>query len=272
MVKAQFSMENILSPSQQLIEEAIKDGVFVVHSCYRLQDTTSDETTYYAWRNLAYFGDTYSLGVKVKKGYFTSDMANHPWKYDAKYEEYRRKNRYKPVISENYYRQINDTGYLSLSLENRSIKEISTNRIYLVEDTVFQNQGFDVDNTNGLKKGWLVWVVTDKPLSEEENQEISFLIYRNELIFEAEKDTYNIETKNLPRNKTILCGIYVFPKQQQIGEITFLLCGYLHMENAQWQVVRYTNYEKENSVSDDLTPLPLDENAGKNKNKKNSNK
>jgi hypothetical protein len=265
------SITGNLFSNHQLIEDAVTDGLFIVRSCYLLQDTTVKEPTYYRWRDLPYFGDSCSLGVKLKKGYCIGDIAANPWKYDTKYEEYRSRNRYKPVMSESYYRQINDSLPLLLSLEKKEIKSISTNHIYLVEDTLFQNKGFEINNSNGEKKGWIVWVISDKPLPEQKDMKISFSIYRTELLFEHGKEIYNIEMKNPPVNKTVLGGIYILPKYPEIGEIVFQLGGYLHKENNQWQVIRYTKYveilssseNEDKSISNETENLtPVDKKTG----------
>jgi hypothetical protein len=228
---------DLLSSSQQFIKDAVTHGLFAVHRCYQLQDTTVAGSAYFGWNNLAYFGDTYSLGVKVRKGYCIGDMAAHPWAYDEKYEEYRTQNRFKPLISENYYREINDTVFRALPLKEENVKEISANQIYLVEDTCFHSKGFEIDNTSGTKKGWIVWVIVDGTLQEKENAGISFSVYRNELVFEENKEAYNVEYKS-PASKSVLGGIYVLPENTAIGEITFRLCGYLHKDGSQWKIVR----------------------------------
>jgi hypothetical protein len=268
---------NMQSANQQLIESAVVNGLFVVHRCYQLQDTTTAEPSYFGWNNFSYFGDTYSLGVKVRNGYYSGNMAAHPWMYDIKYEEYRNRNRYVPVISESYYRQVEDTAYQTLPLKDRIVKEISSNRIYFVQDTLFQNKGFEIDNSDGIKKGWLVWAVTEKPLAEQNNQAVSFLIYRAELVFESGKESYDI--KNPSTDKVILGGIYLLPKTTGIGEITFQLTGYLHREDSQWQVIRPANHEMLRPLPDSelsngeagLTPIPIaqeDNESSTEKNKK----
>ena len=232
----QSPLDNVFGSNQQMIEEAVKDGLFVVRRYYQLQDTTKTEPTYFGWNNLPYFGFTYSLGMKVISGYYMDDMAARPWVYDSRYDEYRGNARYVPVISESEYRLHNDTVYLTLPFRDRIVGEITKDHICFIQDTVFRNKGFMVDTVGGVKKGWLVWAVTDKPLSEQPGQALSFLSYRAELTFEAGKESY--EVRNLTTDKVISGGIYVVPDYSKIGRITFRMAGILAKSGEQWKVIR----------------------------------
>ena len=117
------------SGNQQLIENAVKDGVFIVRRCYRLQDNTG---AFFGWQNQNYFGETYSIAIKSKEGYYLTDKAIQPWKYDRKFEEHADQNKFKPVLSINEYRNLNDTVYTTLPV--RDVKLISKDRIYLAQD------------------------------------------------------------------------------------------------------------------------------------------
>jgi len=261
------TLDNLLSNNQQLIEDGVKDGFFVVRRYYKLQDTTKTEPTYYGWNNLPYFGFTYSLGIKIKSGYFMDDVAGRPWVYDARFEEYRNNARYAPVISESEYRIHNDTTYLKL-LQNESLVSIISNEhLYFVKDTTFNNKGFAVDSLLGVKKGWLVWVITDKPLQEQPDQTLSLTIYRAELTFE--NDSVSYEVRNPTTDKSILGGIYIMPDNSEIGQITFLIAGILEKKDNQWVVIPVrkksslgqnapgaVNANTNNNEVNELTPIP----------------
>jgi len=262
---AQLSpLDNVFSSNQQLIEDAVKDGLFVVRSCYRLQDTTKTEPTYFGRNNLPYFGNTYSLGIKVRSGYYTDDIAARPWLYDSNYDTYRTAASYKPVISESYYRPHHDSTYLSLPYQDRPVKEITKEQVYFTEDTVFQDKGFIPDTLPGLKKGWLVWVTTDKPLHEQPGQTLSFSIYRSELTFDG--DTGRYEVRSLATDRIVLGGIYVIPDFSEVGQITFRVAGVLSKKGDQWNVVRLMGQSPMAGIStggtdtNELTPIHVPDN------------
>ncbi|MDR3218067.1 MAG: hypothetical protein LBU22_03665 [Dysgonamonadaceae bacterium] len=231
-VSAQF----LNSSNQQLIEEAVKNGFFIIHRTYQLQDTTAATPAYYTWNDAPGFGDSYSLAVKTTTGYYVHDKAAHPWLYDSKFEEYRDSRQYAPVISASEYKQAGDSAYISLSCNDCETEAIVKNKVYLIRDSLFENKGFSVDYSNGTKKGWLVWAVSDKPMEEQHTQTLSLLIYRAELLFETGKELYEIQEP--ASNKSISGGFYVVPEFDEIGQIRFRLTGLLHKENDHWQVVR----------------------------------
>jgi hypothetical protein len=226
-----------------------------------LQDTTAAEPAYYGWNNAPGFGDSYSLGVKTTNGYYVQDRAIRPWLYDPKFEEYGESKQYVPVLSGCEYKQAEDTVYVPLPCGDCKTKEIAKNRIYLMQDSIFGNKGFSVEDSDGIKKGWLVWAVSDKPLEEQSKQSLSLTIYRAELLFEPGKERYEI--KEPVSNKSISGGFFVVPEFDEIGQIRFQLAGLLHKEDDHWQLVRPTSHllkreleKTPKSPKEDLTPTP----------------
>ena len=259
----QFSpFENIQSSSQQLIADAIKEGVFIIHRYYQLQDTTAQTPIYFGWQNQNWFGETYSLGIKTKEGYYLMDQAVRPWMYDKKFEQYAQSDRLVPVISTSEYKMPEDTSYTALPYSNVIVKEIYTHQLYLAQDTTtFHQKGFSMDLCEGAKKGWLVWLVVNNSLEQDNSQTLSFLIYRLELTFEQGKGRYQIATPST--NKHIVGGFYLLPEITDIGQITFYLTGMLQREEGTWQVVHlndaaYINEDELQTISTGLTPINTD--------------
>ncbi|MDR2232001.1 MAG: hypothetical protein LBE56_02620 [Tannerella sp.] len=260
--QSSINFGNMLSSNQQLIEDAVKDGFFIIRQRYQLQDTTARTPTYFGWQNRDWFGESYSLGVKVKTGYYLFDKAIIPWLYDTNFEQYKTNSKYVPVLSDGDFRTFENIDYQSLPRGNALIKEGSSNRIFLLPDTSsFQQKGFSVDTGKGEKKGWLVWVTTDKPLEEQPDQKPSCLIYRLELNFEQGKNSYDV--KDPATDKNIVGGFYFLPEITDIGQITFSLSGVLLRENGSWQVAVLSNstnqnIKQPNSSESGLTPIKND--------------
>jgi len=262
---------NMTSSNQQLIEDAVKDGIFVVHRCYQLQDTTAEKPIFYGWNNKNFFGESYSLAIKVKEGYCLNDLAFRPWIYDKKFDEYAESAQFAPVISESKYRALEDTVWKSLPYQELLTKEMATHRIYLAQDSVFLQKGFSIDYSDGVKKGWVVWLVADKSLMEDSQQIPSFLVYRTELTFEPRKESYEI--KDPLTKKSILAGYYVVPETTEIGQIVFHLAGIVHQDKEIWQVVRMnnaanSNITKSKTTGSSLTPIDISKENEVKKNKK----
>ena len=242
-----------LSSNQQFIEDAVKNGLFIIRQEYKLRDV--EAKTSYGLDGKSYFGETYSLGIKVNEGYYINDKVINPWNYDSNFDKYRNNPKYTPIISTCEYKSLEDSLYCSLSLDRDSFKDAPGNSFVRIEnDKPFEGKGFSANTTFGKKEGWLVWAVTSMPVAKNPNSPVSLISYRKELVFEAEKENYEIE--NPPFDKEITGGIYIVPEITEIGQVTFRLAGLLHLKNNKWNVMKIENstIEKSNSKNE-LTPV-----------------
>jgi hypothetical protein len=235
------------SANQQLIEDAVGEGLFIVHTSYRLKDKKGKKPQFYGWENQPYFGETLSLGVKTRTGFILDARAVTPWLSDARFDAYRDDNSYEPVVFESRFTSISDT---ASSLLNVSKTEpVAGGNLYLSSDTVFRHRGFPVDNADGLKQGWLVWLVA--PDSSDINDNI--LVYRNETEFRKGHTVYPVKTPSRP----VLGGLFIVPRIEDIGQITFYLCGIAVDNDGQWQIVR-TGISSETSQPKAVKETPTD--------------
>jgi hypothetical protein len=220
-----------------MIDDAVRNGFFIVRQKYQLMDTTVNPPAYFGRNNQPHFGIGYSLGVKTADGFYSDDKVLHPWNYDANYEQYRTDNKYKPVIFETAYRLIGDSTYTIMEFQADLCFPVPSTPFVCAKNSSFGKKGFTTDNANGLKKGWLVWVVSDKEVAAVDTIPLSLMIYRNELVFESGKNVYEIKPLAV-ESKVIAGGIYVIPHVTDIGQITFRLSGLLSRNGDKWQVVR----------------------------------
>ena len=257
-INAQFMPRSLNSGNQQLIEEAVKGGIFIIRQSYQLKDTNTDEL--YGLHNAEHFGYTVSLGIKAQNGYYLDNRAVEPWRYDNTFIEYNDQKQYLPVISESkYWSLTNDSVFSDLPYDKDKLKALSSGQFYFAQDSLFNNQGFDTDNSDSNKEGWLVWVVSPDSMKAAANESFSLLVYRNELTFEPGKNAYKI--KEPPTDNWVLGGFYVVPEVTGIGKISFCLSGLLNKKDGYWQVVRLTEsiYKREiisdKPIKEGLTPI-----------------
>jgi hypothetical protein len=218
------------SANQQLVEDAVGDGFFVVNSRYRLRNVK--EKKFYGWENKDYFGETITLGIKTHEGYLIDSRAITPWQNDANFEEYRDNKSFEPVLWQTTYRCKSDTAFSDLNIETTEFKADVYGKFQFAADTLFHKQGFLTDNSDGNKNGWLVWVLAPDSASNESD----LLVYRSEIEFIAGQKAYDIKTAATA--KTILGGVFVIPQVEKIGQITFYLSGIAVEKNGEWQIVR----------------------------------
>jgi len=213
------------SNNQQLIEDAVRDGLFIVERSYQLKDKKGK---LYGWNESDHFGQSRSLGVKVEGGFVLSDKAVNPWLYDAHYDDYSANADYTPVVSESVYAAIGDSTTAVLPYKNIDYKPFADGKFYLVADSVFAGKGFLTDDSCGLKKGWLVWLVAD------EKGEYDMLIYRREADFGKSLNTVEIDAPST--TKTIVGGVFFVPTTTATGQITFVLSGLAVERDNQWLI------------------------------------
>jgi hypothetical protein len=224
-----------LSSNQQLIEDAVKDGLFVIRQNYQIKDTSVTPPAYYRWGNDPHLGTVYTLGIKVNSGFYGDNKIMFPWNYNTRYEQYRNIANYVPVISETSWRSLDSTRYKTTPFSSDSCSLQSDSLAVYVKSALFAGRGFHENYSAGNKDGWLVWAVSDKPASVADTLPFSLLIYRTKLVYEAGKKRHEI--KNPVTDKKILGGLYLVPEVSDIGQIIFKLSGILIKIDNKWNVV-----------------------------------
>lgn len=219
----------VQSSSQQLVEEAVKGGIFLFRQDYQVKDTATGK---YYGRGGDVFGSVYALGIKLNGGYCLSDRGIHPWEYDVNFNNYRQD--YLPVMYKTYWRETADTVMADYAQwVEKQVKELIPGKFSYVTDSLFQGKGFETDLTTGMKAGWMVWVVSEKTIAEASSQTpVSYTIYRKELELREGIGEYTLEAPSTGLN--VWGGIYVVPVQTAVGQITFRLAGVMDKKGKQW--------------------------------------
>ncbi len=258
-VAGQPSLFHTASANQQLIEEFVGNGLFLLRQDYQIKDTATGK---YYGRGGDVFGSIYALGIKLQGGYCLSDRGVRPWEYDEHFNDYRKG--YIPVMYKTYRRELTDTAMTGCpQWGDKRMRELLLGKFSYVADSLFGGDGFETDLTAGRKKGWLVWVVSKKAIAEAAPQtSVSYAIYRKELDIRDGAGEYVIDAPSV--DQKVWGGIYVVPVQTAVGQITFRLVGVVDRWGDQWIV--FTPFEKLLSpvsvVSDGksmLTPVEREE-------------
>jgi hypothetical protein len=256
-----------------LIEDAVRDGLFVIRQNYQIKDTSTMPPTYYRWGNDPHLGTIYALGIKVHGGFYGDNRVLLPWNYDTRYGEYRNAVNYVPVISETNWRLPDSAHYKTMPFSSDSCSWQSDSLAVYVKSAMFAGKGFCENYSTGEKDGWIVWAVSDKLTSATDTLPLSLLIYRMKLVYETGKKRYEIKNPNI--NKEILGGLYVVPEISGIGQITFKLSGILIKIDNKWNVVTFDGNTAASTLQPvqrggltPVTPAETQDNADKKKRKK----
>jgi len=260
VVHAQF----LNSPSLQLIEKAIREGVFCIEKGYQIQDSNLNA---FGRNNKEEFSSFYSLGIKTNKGYILSHQAIYPWLFDKDFEEY--KDSYTPIPLNSKFTYNNFD--IKLQKDTSSISQDSL--VYLITDKENNLDGFDIGEIAPNTQGWLSWIyVNDSSLS---------LVTRTKKIDSVGNEVLEEPQNSLKTPGRLIGAVFVVPTFE-IGVIRFQVCGVVVQKEDSW-ILTFPFYKAEKKVSNsstNLTPIEskttkpkehLNKSNKKNKSKKNKN-
>ncbi len=222
------------SSNQQMIEQAVQDGLLFVRQEYQLEDTVTHKR--YTWDNNPYFGSGLSFCVLTEDGYVTTESMFAPWQMDPNYEQYR-ESIYCPVLTDTYCRAVGDSTWRKVgSIDPQSEFPLAESVWYEVADTSFGGEGFMVDVSSGKKDGWLVWLTADDEETSLDEAKLSLTVYKSELNFRDGVELYSV--KVLTTTEHILGGIYVEPHYTSIGVVKFAIAGLIVNVEGLWSVLK----------------------------------
>lgn len=216
------------STAAQWIEDAVTSSLFLAKQSFCVKDNKTGEL--YGLNNKDVFGTEVSLGMKVKGGFLITDKAIAPWVYNTKFATYR--DNYTPVMVASEFAELESEMKFD-SLDISKSNEIQKSFLYFANSDVFSSKGLEIDNTEGTKKGWVVWVCT------AQNADITKGISPDIICYSYNVESNKSETVEMdtPDGKNILGGIYVVPTFHEIGQVEFRLCGLVCEKEGQWNLV-----------------------------------
>lgn len=267
-----IAQSGIFSPNQQLVEDAIKNGIIVICQSYQLEDTTTHQR--YGRYGNKEFGKSYSIGVKVNGGIAVTTKTTNPWEYDDNFSRYR--DSHKPILYQTKVKELSDSTFIQLT---PGIGSISTSDyISIIPDTTSYNGlGFKCRKYKDKTDGWIVWVTSSVDIRDcDSSRIVDHVIYRKNIVFCPDSLSYTIDAPQT--TKKVWGGIYVVPQQTKIGELTFNLGGVIvETSPSSWQLfpVEDTLLHLDDKINheDELTPTLSNSpketiEKGKKKNKK----
>lgn len=248
-----IAQSGIFSPNQQLVEDAIKNGIIVICQSYQLEDTTTHQR--YGRYGNKEFGKSYSIGVKVNGGIAVTNKTTKPWEYDNNYSRYR--DSHKPILYQTTVKELSDSSFTQINIGIDSIG--SSHSISIISDTVSYNgHGFQYRKHEGKTDGWIVWITSPVDIQGcDSSRTVEHIIYRKNIEYHPDSLSYTIDVPQ--STKKIWGGIFVVPQQTQIGELTFNLGGIIvETSPSSWQMfpIENTLYQVDNVTkpTDELTP------------------
>lgn len=205
--------------SGNLISECISSELSIIRQQYRL--ARNGKT--YGKNNMPYFGETYSLGIKISNGMIISNSVVEPWKNDSDFKRLNTSDQYKPELFWSYQRALNTTEYNAIDFEFGTdyIHPIDSNHQLYTHEEKKGDFGLAIDATPGEKAGYMVWVYTETNLQDSA---MTVSVMQNPMRIVASEDSARITVKvNEPEK--VLGGLYIAPKYERGGRIQLQVIG-----------------------------------------------
>ena len=227
--QSSFSIKDLLGQHEGLTAansssvemQAITPELSVIRQQYRLERNGS----YYGKNNLPFYGESYSLAVKVSGGTYLTSDAVEPWKIDTDYARDNASGNYKPSIYWTYQRPINETKYKAVNLEIKDesefVKPVNAEKSLYLHTDAINDFGLSIDNTTGNKKGTMIWVYSKTDIQDSA---MAVVFQQSSFTIEAKEDSSLVEMTPTTPEK-IIGGIFVTPKIEKGGRVQYLLSG-----------------------------------------------
>lgn len=170
-----------------------------------------------------YYGETYSLAIKVSGGTYLSGDVIEPWKNDADYLRVNADKKYKPAYFCSYQRALNDTVYkaVELDLGTEYTKPVNADKSLWLHEDISRDFGLTEDKTEGTKQGTLIWAYANTNV-QDSAMKVDLRQVPMQVEVKGDSTIVPVELKDAER---VIGGLYVVPKYDRGGRVQFLLAG-----------------------------------------------
>ena len=226
-----------------IVLESITPELSIIRQQYRLKL----KEDYYGKNNKPYYGEKYSLGIKVGGGLLFLSNIVKPWEGDADFERVTAKRKYLPELFWSYQRGLRDSVYHDVELEiynpNYVFPINADSTLYRQDDQV-SDLGLIINDSAGKKNGYMVWAYTQ---TNVQDSAMNVTLRQSSYVVDAKPDSMQIAMS--PDNpEKILGGLFVVPKYEQGGRVQMQLAGVaVRTKNGKWALQVLLNSEAKKS-------------------------
>ena len=192
----------------------------IIRQQYRLKQGKD----HYGRNNKSYFGETYTLAVKVNRGMYLSGDVVEPWKHDDDYERMNASGNYTPELYWSYQRSLTDSVYKAISLEfgkEQFLKPFNADKSLYKHRDAKDDFGLEEDCTPGEKKGVMIWAYSKTTVQDSA---MVVDLRQNAMTIHAKADSTLLAVTPSEPDK-IIGGVYMVPKIEGRGVVRYQLAG-----------------------------------------------
>ena len=182
-----------LGDNQNFLKLAISPSLFLTSQSFQVSN--KEDGKMYGFNGKQEFGESYSVGVKIRDGIVLTEKAVRPWEYDANYDKYR--DGYAPVRYQSHYSETQEEAqYDTLAYDTAEGMVLAENALYRYPTKAFGGKGLILDTAEGIKEGWFVWVTAKKGQNLQENTQVDYTIYRKTITVGKERTDSVVDAPN----------------------------------------------------------------------------
>lgn len=247
---AQISITDLLKNGAKIgqginmAKEALSPDLYLIRQQYRLERKGKT----YGKSHKPYYGETYSLGIKVSGGMYVTNAAIEPWKGDADYERVNADGKYKPEHFWTYQRQVNDSVYKAVELDYGTsyISAVNADKSLWLHQDLQSDFGLAVDNSLGEKKGYMLWAYSNTDV-----QDSAMAVELRQSVFKTLVKADSTLVPMSPTNESkLIGGLFVVPKYEKGGVIKMMLAGIaVKSDTLKWALQLLVDNQKQNEVA-----------------------
>lgn len=211
-------LNNRRSEKSSVIIDALKPELSIIRQQYQLKR----DGNYWGKNGKNYYGESYTLGVKVSGGMILLGEVLTPWEYDEEYQTRYASGNYTPVLYRSYQHGINDSTFHEVDWDlNTYAKPLNEGKSLYIYTDAQKDFGLNKDETAGEKKGYMIWVYSTTTV---EDSVVSMYLVQSSYQVDASADStiYRMSPEN---QEKLLGGIFVVPRIERGGIVQFLLVG-----------------------------------------------
>lgn len=266
---AQISIADLLGSSSikgksiNLTKDALAPELSIIRQQYRLE--RNGET--YGKNGKSFYGETYTLAIKVAGGLYVSGHAVEPWRNDADYERVNVDKKYKPDYFWCYQRALNDSVYKPIELEigTEFLQPVNSGKSLWKHQDKMSDFGLSEDITLGKKTGYMLWAYASPDIQDSA---MVVNLRQNTLVVDVKADS-TLQEVTPKEVEKVIGGLFVVPKYEGRGRVQFYLAGVaVKVGKAKWALQLLTDKMTEPvEVTDEpvLTPSNAKESNKSNK-------
>lgn len=215
------------------IIDALKPELCIIRQQYQLKRGED----MYGSDGKSYYGETYTLGVKVPGYLYMQRGVLKPWEGDKNYDRVNADGKYESVYFKSFQRSLVESkvAYSPIEIEfGRSyLQAINSDQTLYRQEDLVSDFGLSIDEAGGEKRGIMVWVYSNSTLKDSA-MTVSF--QQEMLSLEAKSDSILIP-QTVSNADRLLGGVFVVPSYERGGRIQIRLAGIaVRTANGDWNL------------------------------------